>query len=73
MYACAKHNQSGYDGKCPACATEQAALAKRSQALVAVVALLALAVLLVFLVLIERRNARLGVRTPSIFMPMDSP
>jgi len=41
--------------------------------LVAVVALLALAVLLVFLFLIERRNQRLRLRTPSIFMPMEPP
>lgn len=41
--------------------------------LVAAVAFLALAALVVFLVLIERRNARLGVRTPSIFMPGEPP
>lgn len=41
--------------------------------LVTVVAFLALAVLIVFLFLIERRNARLGLRTPSVFMPAEPP
>jgi len=39
--------------------------------IVAVVIVLTLAVLFVFMILIERRNARLGIRTPSLFMPSE--